>query len=91
MSFLEWCRMLVDEQAIVEPNSSTRISGQLILDLIVKTDGEMTLGQLKDETGLSYSELNLELKYLTLADLVESNFSLKDSESNPVLVYRLKS
>ncbi len=83
--------MLVDEQAIVEPNRSTRRSGQLILDLIVKTDGEMTLGQLKDETGLSYSELKLELKYLTLAALVESDFSLKDSESNPVLVYRLKS
>ncbi|MBV9386764.1 MAG: hypothetical protein JOZ78_10095 [Chroococcidiopsidaceae cyanobacterium CP_BM_ER_R8_30] len=88
MSFFDWSR----SHSSTSPASQTALAlgtiGQEILETISRLGGEVSLGHLKDETGLSYAVLEQELKQLNRASLIESSFSFAEGEENPFLVYR---
>lgn len=91
MSFFEWGREPSKTlSGASEVNFKPGANAQKILDTIIRLGSEVSLGQLRDETELSYFRLEQGLKQLRIAALVEFNFSSSDSEPNPVLVYRLK-
>ena len=91
MSFVEWGREVAKTLGVsTSDDSKPGADAQKILDTIIRLGGEVALGQLKDETELSYLLIEQGLKQLRIAALVEFDFSSSDSTSNPVLVYRLK-
>ncbi|MBV8884509.1 MAG: hypothetical protein JO235_11010 [Chroococcidiopsidaceae cyanobacterium CP_BM_RX_35] len=89
MNFFDWSRSHSSASPKSETQSEPGTIGQEILKTISRLGGEVSLGLLKDETGLSYAALGQELKQLKRASLIKSGFSLAEGEANPFLVYRL--
>ena len=89
MPFFDWSRSHSSTSNAFQTALALGTIGQEILETISRLGGEVSLGLLKDETGLSYAALGQELKQLKRASLIKSGFSLAEGEANPFLVYRL--